>query len=132
MLRFYDREGYEIDLEQQLTTYCDNPTCLGEPWCSAWGLCNNKNMESSPISGTLLSEVPEIEYDEVFMSLCQQEENDRSSSHLTELRTTLPIDVPAVSASKLPSISLTVMVLSLLHQPRKEIEFSLLSRLTMR
>ena len=107
MLRFYDREGYEIDLEQQLTTYCDNPTCLGEPWCSAWGLCNNKNMESSPISGTLLSEVPEIEYDEVFMSLCQQEENDRSSSHLTELRTTLPIDVPAVSASKLPSISLT-------------------------
>ena len=30
MLRFYDREGYKIDLEQQLT-YCDNPTCLGEP-----------------------------------------------------------------------------------------------------
>ena len=64
-------------------------------------------MESSPISGTLLSEVPEMEYDEVFMSLCQQEENDRSSSHLTELWTTLPIDVPADSASKLPSISLT-------------------------
>ena len=48
-----------------------------------------------------------MEYDEVFMSLCQQEENDRSSSHLTELRTTLPIDVPADSASKLPSISLS-------------------------
>ena len=52
-------------------------------------------MESSPISGTLLSEVAEMEYDEVFMLLCQQEENDWSSSHLTELRTTLPIDVPA-------------------------------------
>ena len=48
-----------------------------------------------------------MEYDEVFMSLCQQEENDRSSSHLTELRTILPIDVSADSASKLPSISLT-------------------------
>ena len=41
------------------------------------------------------------------MSLCQQEENDKSSSHLTELWTTLPIDVPTDSASKLPSISLT-------------------------
>ena len=97
MLRFYDREGYKIDLKQQLTNR-DNPTCIGEPWCSVWGLCNNNNMESSPISGTLLSEVPEIEYDEVFMSLCQQEENNRSSSHLTELQTTLPIDVPAVLA----------------------------------
>ena len=98
MLRFYDREGYEIDLKQQLT-YCYNPSCLGEPWCSAWDLCNNNNIESSPISGTLLSEVPQMEYDEVFMSLRQQEQNDRSSSNLTELQTNLPIDFPADSAS---------------------------------
>ena len=56
-------------------------------------------MESNPISGTLLSEVPEMEYNEAFMSLCQQEEYDRISAHLTELQTTLPIDVPTDSVS---------------------------------
>ena len=43
------------------------------------------------------------------MKLCQQEENNRSSfHHLTELQANLPINFPTDSASKLPSISLTL------------------------
>ena len=57
-------------------------------------------MESSPISGTLLSEVPEMEYNEVYMSLCQQEENDRSSSPYC-ITDNSANSIPADSASKL-------------------------------
>jgi len=27
-------------------TYCGKEDCFGEPWCSAWGLCKLKDMES--------------------------------------------------------------------------------------
>ena len=45
MLNFYDKDKKEILFEDQ-RTFCKNPTCLGEPWCSAWGICKNtKTME---------------------------------------------------------------------------------------
>ena len=45
MLKFYDKDKKEILFEDQ-RTYCKNPTCLGEPWCSAWGICKKtKTME---------------------------------------------------------------------------------------
>ncbi len=25
---------------EEPTEFCDNPTCLGEPWCSAWEICS--------------------------------------------------------------------------------------------
>ncbi len=25
---------------EEATEFCDNPTCLGEPWCSAWEICS--------------------------------------------------------------------------------------------
>ena len=30
----------EVVLEDQLV-YCANPDCLGEPWCSLWGICKS-------------------------------------------------------------------------------------------
>lgn len=42
MLKFYDENNLEITEEYQ---YCSNPDCLGEPWCSAWGICPNPTME---------------------------------------------------------------------------------------
>ena len=36
MLRLFDSENR--DITDQLE-YCGNPSCLGEPWCSAFGIC---------------------------------------------------------------------------------------------
>ena len=36
MLRLFDMNGRDITDELD---YCSNPSCLGEPWCSAWGIC---------------------------------------------------------------------------------------------
>ena len=36
MLRLFDSENR--DITDQLE-YCGNPSCLGEPWCSAFGVC---------------------------------------------------------------------------------------------
>ncbi len=35
MLRLYDRNR---DITNDSQTW-GNPACLGEPWCSAWGIC---------------------------------------------------------------------------------------------
>ena len=36
MLRLFDKHNRDITGE---TEYCEHPACLGEPWCSAWGIC---------------------------------------------------------------------------------------------
>ena len=36
MLRLFDKHNRDITGE---TEYCGHPACLGEPWCSAWGIC---------------------------------------------------------------------------------------------
>ena len=38
MLKLYDKEGREIT-NKPAECVRDNPACLGEPWCSAWGIC---------------------------------------------------------------------------------------------
>ena len=45
MLRLFDKNNRDITDECQ---YCSNPSCLGEPWCSAWGIC--KDFDSLPAS----------------------------------------------------------------------------------
>ena len=35
-VRLFDSENR--DITDQLE-YCGNPSCLGEPWCSAFGIC---------------------------------------------------------------------------------------------
>ncbi len=38
MLTLYYKDGREIIEE---STRCGNSGCLGEPWCSAWGICSS-------------------------------------------------------------------------------------------
>ena len=40
MLRLFDNNNVDITYQRQ---YCYSPTCLGEPWCSAWGICASAN-----------------------------------------------------------------------------------------
>ena len=35
MLRFFDKDNRDITNELNIPDYCGNPSCLGEPWCSA-------------------------------------------------------------------------------------------------
>ena len=37
MLKLYHSDRTEVTNEY--TQYCDCSSCLGEPWCSAWGIC---------------------------------------------------------------------------------------------
>ena len=47
MLRFFDNDNN--DITDELTNsrlYCHNPACLGEPWCSTWGICTATEQEA--------------------------------------------------------------------------------------
>ena len=63
MLSLFDKTGREISDQTQ---YCDNPTCLGEPWCSGWGICKEMYKAANEMSG---SEMEEEQYDELFLVL---------------------------------------------------------------
>ena len=38
MLRLFDKNNRDITNEFPATNFCGNQSCLGEPWCSAWGI----------------------------------------------------------------------------------------------
>ena len=40
MLRFFDANNVDISDERE---YYSNPSCLGEPWCSSWGIGSDGN-----------------------------------------------------------------------------------------
>ena len=42
MLKLLDKNGMDITDECQV---CNVPGCLGEPWCSAWGICIESKKE---------------------------------------------------------------------------------------
>jgi len=44
MLKLYDKDGQDIT-DQPTNCFCDNLACLGEPWCSAWGICSVLDVE---------------------------------------------------------------------------------------
>ena len=46
MLRLYDKNHKDITDNYPR---CSNPSCLGEPWCSAWGICEAE-LASTPNS----------------------------------------------------------------------------------
>jgi len=80
MLRLFDENC--IDITDELD-YCDNPSCLGEPWCSAWGICSEQEGSSvatgpSGRSGTAAEASgesgldQEVNIDALFTELSQQ------------------------------------------------------------
>ena len=46
MLRFFDKNQNDIT-DEISKQYCSNPSCLGEPWCSAWGICSEEQLTAS-------------------------------------------------------------------------------------
>ena len=87
-VRIYDYLGR--DISNCPNKFCNNPACLGEPWCSAWGICRGEAAEreqgiveearaqAQPGSGSGL----EQEYD--ILELSQQQQQS-SPSLLSEL-----------------------------------------------
>ena len=57
----YDHDNEETDSAQ----YCENPACLGEPWCSAWGHCQDTISQLEEIDNTLACEITELEQTEM-------------------------------------------------------------------
>lgn len=60
MLRLFDEQGR--DITNQPSQFCDNPNCLGEPWCSAWGICRGEKQTAD-----------DEEIDSLFFELSQRE-----------------------------------------------------------
>ena len=58
MLKLYDKNNEEIT---DSTEYCENPACLGEPWCSAWGHCKDAVTELNEIDSILEREIAQLE-----------------------------------------------------------------------
>ena len=63
MLSLFDKTGREISDQTQ---YFNNPTYLGEPWCSGWGICKEMYKAANETSG---SEMEEEQYDKLFLVL---------------------------------------------------------------
>lgn len=57
MLRLYDEQGR--DITNQPSQFCDNPECLGEPWCSAWGICRAQEDSEEEVD-SLFSELSQL------------------------------------------------------------------------
>ena len=49
MLRLFDKDNR--DITNKCSVFCDNPACLGEPWCSAWGICQGTSLEPNESAG---------------------------------------------------------------------------------
>ena len=77
MLRLFDK--YNRDITNS-TQYCSSLSCLGEPWCSAWGICQEE--QATIIGGSDLvmaqqeadqgSDEQEAEIDQLLFELSQQ------------------------------------------------------------
>ncbi len=66
MLRFVDDKQRDIThLYDCPSQFCENPSCLGEPWCSAWGVCAQEPSQT----GTARMENV---LDDLFLELSQQ------------------------------------------------------------
>ena len=90
MLRLFDINGRDITDDRQ---YCRNPACLGEPWCSAWGICQLAEEPDETASSGGGMEVQgsgsgdtEEEIDHIMLELSQQ----LQSSPTFELQTPAP------------------------------------------
>ncbi len=113
MLRLFDKDSNDITNN---TTYCDNPVCLGEPWCSAWGICKETALtarepeqQAATMELQLEANIGEIEldYDQLFSELSQQfeESSTNPATHssstplLPEPTSSTPLLIEPTSAS---------------------------------
>ncbi len=121
MLTLYDKDGWEITEE---STKCSNSGCLGEPWCSAWGICSSLDSSKHAKVMEFSNLGQEDQYDYLFSELSQQEYSSQTCtsehSHFTSTFTTnfqnqfsssysssqLASVLPSSTESALPSNSL--------------------------
>ncbi len=121
MLTLYYKDGREIIEE---STKCGNSGCLGEPWCSAWGICSSLDSSKHAKVMEFSNLGQEDQYDYLFSELSQQEHSSQTCtsehSHFTSTFTTnfqnqfnssysssqLASVLPSSTESALPSNSL--------------------------
>ena len=85
MLRLYGADNEEITYDQP-TQFCGNPACLGEPWCSAWGICKDAadtaGVDTSESSlATSTDGRSELEIDDLFQQASQAFESSSAQHH---------------------------------------------------
>ena len=79
MLNLYDKEGREITNEPAKCVR-DNPACLGEPWCSVWGICTALGSGETTSTTEFSDFGLEDKYDNLFCELSQQEDSNPTYS----------------------------------------------------
>ena len=79
MLRFFDKDGTDITDELSTSKFCDSPACLGEPFCSAWGICQSPAREPEQTAQETGMELGgcdmEQQIDHIMLELSQQLES---------------------------------------------------------
>lgn len=106
MLRIFDNNNVDITDQRQ---YCYSPTCLGEPWCSAWGICASANEPVNTATTTGMEQ--EMSYGSGFDDFDLGELLDSSPTPLLEVPPSSSIipehlsansEAPTCSSSSLP------------------------------
>ena len=123
MLKFYDKEGREIT-NKRTKCVCDNPACLGEPWCSARGICTALGSGETTSTTEFSDFGLEDKYDNLFCELSQHE--DSSPTYTAEFphfsSTVGTTDKPTLqdhlssSLSQAPVINLLISLAPLVNQ----------------
>ena len=100
MLRLYGADNEEITYDQP-TQVCGNPACLGESWCSAWGICKDAAMYDD-IAGVDTSESSlaisthgrsELEIDAFFLQASQAFESSSRPAPSMAMRNGFALEV---------------------------------------
>lgn len=121
MLRLFDANGR--DITNKCSEYCNNPTCLGEPWCSAWGICEGTATQPQQKASQMQQESgsgqEEEEYDNLFFELSQQQ-IDSSSTLLPESGHTPFLESSCTGSSTPPPEPTTNRPLSESHSSSKQ------------
>ena len=103
MLRLFDKHNRDITGE---TEYCEHPACLGEPWCSAWGICKTAQEPQQRASTSQMQATPsgllgEEDIDQLLHELGQQ----LDSTNYTQLPlSSSPPHLPEPSVEALPEV----------------------------
>lgn len=107
MITLLDKDGRDIS-NQRL--YCSQPGCLGEPWCSAWGICKQQQEASGEISGgSGCYDEDNNKYDDLFLELSQQDMCPTSHFPIPPSPTPIPSFLPVSHNPQLQGSSSTLL-----------------------